>query len=114
MFIVSKALLTLSATVIVHAGGAIWLNPFATVLFSVSSAITVECCVLYPCCLVCLLLCNEEGSSPVALQLLRGGDGPVRGALVCVGFWDRDYVSPLPCVRYYVFVKISFKHTREE
>ena len=38
-----------SATVIVHAGGAIWLNPFATVLFSVCSAVTVECYVLYPC-----------------------------------------------------------------
>ena len=24
-------------------------------------------------CLVCLLLCNKEGSSPVSLQLLRGG-----------------------------------------
>ena len=30
MFLVSKALLISSATVIVHAGGAIWLNPFAT------------------------------------------------------------------------------------
>ena len=37
MFIVSKALLILSATVIVRAEGAIWLNPFATVLFSVCS-----------------------------------------------------------------------------
>ena len=27
---------------------------------------------------------------------------------------DVDYVSQLPCVRYYVFVKSSFKHTREE
>ena len=35
MFIVSKALLISSATVIVRAVGAIWLNPFATVLFSV-------------------------------------------------------------------------------
>ena len=34
-FIVSKALLILSATVIVRAGGAIWLNSFTTVLFSV-------------------------------------------------------------------------------
>ena len=51
MFIVSKALFILSATVIVHAGGPIWLNPFATMLFSVCSAITVECCVLYPCCM---------------------------------------------------------------
>ena len=25
-----------------------------------------------------------------------------------------DYVSQLPYVRYYVFVKSSFKHTREE
>ena len=50
MFIVSKVLLISSSTVIVRAGGAIWLNPFATVLFTVCSAITVECCVLYPCC----------------------------------------------------------------
>ena len=50
MFIVSKTLLISSATVIVHAGGAIWLNPFATVLFNLCSAVTVECCVLYPCC----------------------------------------------------------------
>ena len=51
VFIVSKALLISSATMIVRAGGAIWLNPFATVLFSVCSAVTVECCVLYPCCM---------------------------------------------------------------
>ena len=50
MFIVSKAVLISSATVIVRAGGAIWLNPFATVLFIVCSAATVECCVLHPCC----------------------------------------------------------------
>ena len=46
MFIVSKALL--SATVSVRT--AMWLNPFATLLFTVCSAVTVECCVLYPCC----------------------------------------------------------------
>ena len=51
MFIVSKAMLILNATVIVRAGGAIWLNPFATVLFSVCNAVTIECCVLYPCCI---------------------------------------------------------------
>ena len=50
MFIVSKVLLISSATVIVCAGGAIWLNSFATVLCTVCSAVTVECCVLYPCC----------------------------------------------------------------
>ena len=33
MFIVSKALLISSATVIVRAGASIWLNHFATVLF---------------------------------------------------------------------------------
>ena len=49
MFIVSKALLISSTTVIVRAGD-IWLNPFATVLFNVCSAVTVECCVLYPWC----------------------------------------------------------------
>ena len=50
MFIVLKVLLISSATVIVRAGGAIWLNPFTTGLFTVCSAVTVECCVLYPCC----------------------------------------------------------------
>ena len=50
-FIVSKALPTSSATVIIRAGEAIWLNPFATVLFSVCTAVTVECYVLYPCCM---------------------------------------------------------------
>ena len=60
MFIVSKALLISSATVIAHAGGAIWLNPFATVLFSVCtlcSAVTVKCCVLYSCC-ICVYICH--------------------------------------------------------
>ena len=52
MFIVSKALLISSATVIVRAWGVIWLNPFATVLFSVCSAVTVVLCfapVLHGC-----------------------------------------------------------------
>ena len=51
-------------------GGAIWWNPFATVLFDVCSAVTVECCILYPCCLGVFdmsLLSKEEGSSPVSL-----------------------------------------------
>ena len=51
VFIVSKALLIWSATVIVCAGGVIWLNPFATVLFTVCCSVTVECCVLSPCCM---------------------------------------------------------------
>ena len=49
IFIVSKALFISSASVIVRAGGAIWLNPFTTVLFTVCSAVTVECCVWYVC-----------------------------------------------------------------
>ena len=76
MFIVSKALLISSAIVIVRAGGAIWLNAFATVLSNVSSSVTVECCVSYPCCVGVFgmfAVCKEEGSSPVSLQLLRGG-----------------------------------------
>ena len=50
-FIVSKAFLISSDTVSVCTGGAIWLNPFATVLFTVCSAVTVECCALYLCCM---------------------------------------------------------------
>ena len=36
---------------IVRAGRAIWLNTFAMVLFTVCSAVTVDCCVLYQCCM---------------------------------------------------------------
>ena len=50
MFFVSKALLISSTTVIVRTGGATWLIPYATVLYTVCSAVTIECCVLYPCC----------------------------------------------------------------
>ena len=119
MFIVSKALLISSATVIVRAVGAIWLNPFSTVLFTVWSAVTVECCVCTRVtwvCLVCLLLCKEKGYSPVYLQLLIGGIWSCMRCLVYVfvGFWDGDYVSQLPYVWYYVGVKSSFQHAREE
>ena len=51
MFIVSKSLLISRHTVIARAGRAIWLNTFATVLFSVCGAVTVECWVLYSCCM---------------------------------------------------------------
>ena len=44
MFIGPKALLISNDTVIVRTGEAIWLNPFATVLFTVCSSVTVECC----------------------------------------------------------------------
>ena len=103
---------------IVREGGAIWLNPFATVLFCVCSAVAVECfvpvlhgCVWDVCCYV-----RKKGSSPVSLQLLRGAIWAcMRCPCLCLcSFWDMDYVSQLPCVRYYVFVKSSFKHSREE
>ena len=59
---------------IVRAGGSIWMNPFATVLFSVCSTVTAECCVLYPCCMgVFGMFAVMHGSSPVSLQLLKGG-----------------------------------------
>ena len=120
MFIVSKALLISSATVIVRAGGAIWLNPFATVLFSVCSAVTVECCVLYPCCMgvfgMFAVMYGRRLFSSVFAIIERRDMGLYEVPLFVslLGFWDMDYVSQLPCVRYYVFVKSSFKHTREE
>ena len=76
MFVESNAMLISSATVMVRAERVIWLNPCTTVVFNVCSAVTVECCVLYQWCvvhLICLLLCKEECSSPVFLQLMRGG-----------------------------------------
>ena len=93
MFIVSKDLLISSATVIVRAGGSIWLNPFTTVFFTVCSV--VFCTRVVWVCLVCLQLCKEEGSSPVSLQLLGGGIWAcMRCPCLClVGFWDGDYVS---------------------
>ena len=65
-------------------------------------------------CLVYLLLCKEEGSYPVSCNYCQEGYGPVLGALVFVGFWDGEYVSQLPYVWYYVGVKSSFQHAREE
>ena len=88
-------------------------------LFSVCSAVTVECCVLYPCCMGVFGMfgCYVRKKALLqCLQLLRGGIWAcMRCPYLCL-CWvlDRDYVSQLPCVRYYVFVKSSFKHTRED
>ena len=74
MFIVLKALLLSSVTVIVCAGRVIWFKPFVTVLSNMCSVVTVEFCVCTRftwVCLVCSLLCKEKDSSPVFLQLLR-------------------------------------------
>ena len=68
-------------------------------------------------CLVCLLLCKEEGSSPVSLQLLRGWDMGLYEVPLFVsllGFGIGDYVSQIPYVWYYVGVKSRFQHAREE
>ena len=61
-------------------------------------------------CLVCLLLCKEEGSSPVSLQLLRGDIWAcMRCHCPCLfGFWDREYVSQLTYVWHYVGVKSCY------
>ena len=93
MFIMSKALLILSAALIVHAGGAIWLNPFATVLFSVCTAVTVECCVLYPCCMgvfgmLSVMLGRRLFSSVVAINERRDmGQYDVPLFVSLLGFW---------------------------
>ena len=47
----------------------------ATVLFNVCSSVTVECCVFTRVVWVCLLLCKEEGSSPVSCKYLWEGYG---------------------------------------
>ena len=71
MFIVSKAMLISSATVIIRAGGDIWLNLLLRycLLCVVPSLQSVVFCIRVAwVCLVCLLLCKKEGSSPVSLQ----------------------------------------------
>ena len=60
MFTVSKGLVISIVTVIVRAVGAIWLNPFATVLFNVCS--TVICVVL--CCFKSSFQHSLENASP--------------------------------------------------
>ena len=67
-------------------------------------------------CLVCLLLCKEEGSSPVSAITERRDMGlhEVPLSVSLLGFGIGTMLAQLPCVRYYVFVKSSFKHTRDE
>ena len=72
MFIVSKALLISSATVIVLAGGAISLYPFATVLFTVCSAVIVVLCFV-PVVRGCVCGYVRKKALLQCLQLLRGG-----------------------------------------
>ena len=60
---------------------------------------------------VCLLLCKEEGSSPVSATTERRDMGlyEVPLSMSLFDFWD---ISQLPYVLYYVAVKSSFKHAR--
>ena len=77
-------------------------SPRSTVLFNVCSAVTVECCVLYVCCYV------RKKAFLQCLQLLRGWDMGLYKVPLSVsflGFGIMDYVSQLPCVRYYVVVQ---------
>ena len=67
--------------------------------------------VLHGVCLVCLLLCKEEGSSPVSFAITERRDMGLYDVPLSVsllGFGIGDYVSQLPCVRNYVCVKSSF------
>lgn len=52
MLIVSNALLMSNATAMVRSGGSFWLKPVAIVLLMLCSAVSVECLLLYPCCVV--------------------------------------------------------------
>ena len=68
-------------------------------------------CVWYVCCYVrknallqCLCNYGEEGYGPYEVPL----------SVSLLGFGIRTMLAHSPCVRYYVFVKSSFKHTREE
>ena len=66
-------------------------------------------------CLVCLLLCKEEDSSPVSLQLLRGGLWTcMRYPCLCWVFGMGTMFSQFPYVWYYVGVKSSFQHAHGE
>ena len=116
MFIVSKDLLISSATVIVRAGGAIWLNPFATVFFIVCSSVTVECCVLYSCCVgvfgtFAVMQGRRIFFSVFAITERRDmGLYEVPLSMSLLGF----EMGTLPYVWYYVGVKSSFQYAREE
>ena len=62
---------------------------------------------------MCLLLCNEEGSYPVSAITDRDmGLYEVPVSVSLLGLGMRTMLANL--VRYYIVVKSSFKHTRED
>ena len=77
--------------------------------FAVCRAVTVECCVLYPCSVFAV---KEEGFYPVSAITERRdmGLGELPLSMSVLGY----DVSQLPYVWYYVGVKSSFQHAREE
>ena len=86
-------------------------------LFNLSSTITVECCVLFLCCVgVFGMFTVMQGriifSSVFAITERRDMvlyEVPMYN--VFTGFWDGDYVGQLPYVWYYVIVKNIFIHS---
>ena len=69
------------------------------------------CCVpmLRWVCLVCLQLCKEEG-----FAITERRDIGMYEVSLSMFFLDGDYVSQLSYVWYYVGIKNSFQHAREE
>ena len=83
---------------IVRAGGAIWLNPFATVLFSVCSAVTVVFCfvhVLHGCVWYICFYVRKRLFSKVCVITERRDMGlyEVPLSMSLLGFRMGDYVS---------------------
>ena len=65
------------------------MNPFATVLFSVCSAVTVACCTRVAwVCLVCLLSCKEEGYFSGVFEITERRD---------MGLYEVPWSVPLLC-----------------
>ena len=68
-------------------------------------------------CLVCWRLCKEDGSFSSVFAITERkymGLYEVSLSMSLLGFWDLDYVRQLPYVWYYVGLKSSFQHAREE
>ena len=69
------------------------MNPFATVLFTVCSAVTVECCVLYLCCvgvfgMFAVMYGRRLFSSVFTITKRRDmGLYEVRWSMSLLGFW---------------------------
>ena len=91
------------------------MNPFATVLFTVCSAVTVECLWFVPVLRECVwFVCGYVRKKTLLQCLCNYREDGYGSVYVFVGYWDGYYVSQLPYVWYYVGVKSSVQHAREE